>query len=122
MRRKEEAFAAHERNRVYSTQLKQRAVRKYLLGTGSLLEISKKYKIRDSRQLSNWLKVYTAHGDFNSVKQSGGGIYMKQVRGNDTGRTNSNRQRLYRMRQELRRDGTEISGQLPAGAHMDAAL
>ena len=29
---------------------------------------------------SNWLKVYNAHGDFNSVKHSGGGSYMKQGR------------------------------------------
>ena len=27
-----------------------------------------------------WIKVYNAHGDFNSVKQSGGGSYMKQGR------------------------------------------
>ena len=31
-------------------------------------------------QLRSWIKVYNAHGDFNSVKQSGGGSYMKQGR------------------------------------------
>jgi transposase len=75
-----EAFVPHERNRVYPVELKQRAVRDYLSGQGTLLEISKKYKIRDTRQLSNWIKVYHAYGDFNSVKQSGGGSYMKQGR------------------------------------------
>ncbi len=39
-----------------------------------------KYKLRNERQLSNWIKVYHAHGDFNSVKFSGGGSYMKQGR------------------------------------------
>ena len=72
------AFDAHTRNRVYSAEVKQRAVRDYLSGLGSLLEISKKYKLRAPRQLSNWIKVYTAHGDFSSRKHSGGGSYMKQ--------------------------------------------
>ena len=39
-----------------------------------------KYGLRGRRQLQNWLKVYHAHGDFNSVKFSGGGSYMKQWR------------------------------------------
>lgn len=76
-----EAFAPHERNRVYGAQLKRQAIEDYLSGTGSLLEISQKYKIRDPRQLRNWLKVYNAHGDLNSVKRCGGGSYMKQGRG-----------------------------------------
>ena len=44
------------------------------------MDICKKYKIKDTKILRNWLKVYNAHGDFNSVKQSGGGSYMKQGR------------------------------------------
>lgn len=75
-----EAFVPHERNRAYSAELKKQVVADYQSGMGSLLEISKKYKIRDARQVSNWLKVYTAHGDIHSVKQSGGGSYMKQGR------------------------------------------
>ena len=67
-------------NRKYSPELKRRAVRDYLSGTGSLLDICKKYKIKEERQLRSWIKVYNAHGDFNSVKQSGGGSYMKQGR------------------------------------------
>ena len=43
-------------------------------------EVCKKYKIRDERQLRDWIKVYNAHGDFNSVKYSGGGSYMKKAR------------------------------------------
>jgi transposase-like protein len=56
------------------------AVMAYLGGKGSQLEICKEYKIRSTIQLLNWIKVYNAHGDFNSRKGSGGGSYMKQGR------------------------------------------
>ncbi len=75
-----EGFVPHERNRVYGAELKQQAVEDYLSGAGSLLEISKKYKLRNPRQLSDWIKVYHIHGDLHSVNQSGGGSCMKQGR------------------------------------------
>lgn len=68
------------RNRSYSSGLKEQAVRDYLSGKGSQREICKKYKIHNKRQLQNWIKVYHAHGDFNSRKGSGGGSYMKKAR------------------------------------------
>ena len=71
---------AAEKNRVYSPELKERAVKEYLSGAGSQADICKKYKIRSTAQLHNWIKVYNAHGDFNSRKGSGGGSYMKQGR------------------------------------------
>ena len=74
-----EAFLPHK-NRVYSPELKQRAVKEYLSGQGSQSEICKKYHIRKRTQLQAWIQVYHAHGDFNSVKQSGGGSCMKQGR------------------------------------------
>ena len=67
-------------NRHYSIEVKTAAVIDYLHGEGSLQTICKKYQIQHKRQLSNWVRVYNAHGDFNSVKQSGGGSYMKQGR------------------------------------------
>ena len=70
----------HTRNRAYSAELKTEAVIAYLRGKGSLLEICKEYKIRSKTQLLNWVKVYNAHGDFNSRKRSGGGSYMKKAR------------------------------------------
>ena len=69
-----------EKNRVYKPEIKLQAVLDYLAGKGSYREISRKYKIRAIRQLKNWVKVYNAHGDINSVKYSGGGSYMKQGR------------------------------------------
>ena len=62
------AFLPGRREHIYSPELKLQA------------EFSKKYGLRDRRQLRNWLKVYHAHGDFNSRKNSGGGSYMKQGR------------------------------------------
>lgn len=75
-----EAFLPHGRNRTYSPELKKKAVLDYLSGLGSFMEVGKKYGIRNSRQLKDWVKMYNAHGDFNSVKQTGGGSYMKQGR------------------------------------------
>lgn len=74
------AFLPNRRNHAYSPELKLQAVQEYLSGKGSQAELSKKYGLRDRRQLRNWLKVYHAHGDFNSRKNSGGGSYMKQGR------------------------------------------
>lgn len=74
------AFLPNRRNHVYSPEIKLQAVQEYLSGKGSQAELSKKYGLRDRRQLRNWLKVYNAYGDFNSRKNSGGGSYMKQGR------------------------------------------
>ena len=74
------AFLPGRREHIYSPKLKLQAVQDYLSGMGSQAELSKKYGLRDRRQLRNWLKVYNAHGDFNSRKNSGGGSYMNQGR------------------------------------------
>ena len=74
------AFLPHERNRVYTPEHKKQAVLSYLNGEGSLMDICCKYKIRSTRQLRDWLKVYNAYGDFCSIKHSGGGSYMSKGR------------------------------------------
>jgi transposase-like protein len=74
------AFLPHERNRAYSPELKRKAVQDYLKGEGSILDICRKYKIRSTMQLRAWIKVYNAHGGLNSVKDSGGGSYMRKTR------------------------------------------
>ena len=68
-------FLPREQNRKYSPELKEDAVRAYLAGCGSILEICKQYKILDERQLRNWLKVYNGHKDFK--KQTGGSRMTK---------------------------------------------
>ena len=74
-----EALLPQSRNS-YSPEDKLLAVRQYLAGKGSLEKICEKYGIRSITQLRNWIKVYNAHGDFNSAKHSGGGSYMKKAR------------------------------------------
>lgn len=70
----------HEHNRVYSAELKMKAVLSYLNGEGGYMFICQKYKIRSTCQLRDWIKLYNAHGDLNSRKHSGGGSYMSKVR------------------------------------------
>ena len=74
------AFLPHERNRAYPPEMKQKAVQDYLKGNCNLLDICRKYKIHSDRQLRAWIKVYNAHGDLDSVKESGGGSYMRKTR------------------------------------------
>ena len=69
-----------EKNRVYSSELKKKAVLEYLAGGCGQHAICEKYAIRSRAQLRSWIKMYNTHGDFNSVKQSGGGSYMKKGR------------------------------------------
>ena len=74
------AFLPGRRNHTYSREIKLQAVQEYLSGKGSQAELSKKYGLRDRKQLRNWLKVYNAHGDFAARRNSGGGSCMKQER------------------------------------------
>ncbi|MFT9056039.1 MAG: helix-turn-helix domain-containing protein [Ethanoligenens sp.] len=73
-------LAPTKKNRVYNTELKKKAVLEYLAGGCGQHAICKKYAIRSETQLRSWVKMYNTHGDFNSVKQSGGGSYMKKSR------------------------------------------
>ncbi|MEG1747915.1 MAG: transposase [Oscillospiraceae bacterium] len=73
-------LASSEKNRVYSPELKKQAVDAYLAGKSSQSDVCEKYGIRARILLRDWIKVYNTHGDFCSVKQSGGGSYMKESR------------------------------------------
>ena len=59
-----------QKNKSYSPELKRAAVSAYLSGQGSVLEICQVYKIRDEKQLREWIKVYNGHKDFK--RQTGG--------------------------------------------------
>lgn len=67
-------------NQHFTTEVKMAAVIEYLNGEEGLPKICRKYGIRDPHILRRWIKVYNAHGDFNSGKHSGGGKHMKQGR------------------------------------------
>ena len=66
-------------NNVYPLELKLQAVHEYLDGKSSQADLVKKYHLRSSRQLRNWIKVYTTHGEIKS-RTSGGGSYMRKAR------------------------------------------
>lgn len=65
------------KNRSYSTTLKLSAISDYLKGNISLNAVCLKYKIRSTKQLKDWLKVYNSDG---TLKTSTGGAYMKKAR------------------------------------------
>ena len=66
-----------QKNKSYSPELKRSAVSAYLSGQGSVLEICRVYKIRDEKQLRDWIKVYNGHKDF---KRQTGGTRMTKGR------------------------------------------
>ena len=73
------ALMAQHKNKVYSQELKLQAVHEYLDGASSQSDIVKKYHLRSKRQLQDWIKVYTTHGEIKS-RGSGGGSYMRKAR------------------------------------------
>ena len=70
-----QAFLPRTNNRRYDPALKEAAIKDYLSGKGSIRSICKKYKIRSTRQLRTWIKVYNGHKDFK--KQTGGSRMTK---------------------------------------------
>ena len=58
------------KNSSYSAALKEMAVKDYLAGSGSQLDICKKYGIRSTTQLQNWILKYNSH---EKLKTSGSG-------------------------------------------------
>ena len=69
----------HNGNKHYSKELKEQAVKDYLSGKGSLLEICKKHKIKSNRQLRNWIKKYNGHEELKAFG-TGGSIIMTKGR------------------------------------------
>ncbi|WP_425292979.1 IS3 family transposase [Faecalibacterium prausnitzii] len=75
----------------YSVELKYQAVSDYLSGKGSLREICRKYKIRSTRQLRNWIKMYNGHKE---LKCYTGGSRMTKGRKTTYGHTFTSREQL----------------------------
>ena len=69
------AFLPRKGNRHYDPVLKESAVKDYLSGKGSIRTICRKYKIRGTKQLRTWIKMYNGHKDFK--KQTGGSRMTK---------------------------------------------
>lgn len=58
------------KNTAYPAELKTSAVKDYMAGCGSLMEICKKYGIKSTTQLNNWILKYNGH---EKLKASGTG-------------------------------------------------
>ncbi len=67
----EDGFRELERNTIYSSELKAKAVKDYLSGKGSQQTIAALYGLRSKTQLQKWIKMYNNGEDF-SRKMSGG--------------------------------------------------
>ena len=66
----EEGLKPSTSNSKYSIALKEAAVREYQSGNGSLMDICKKYGIKSTYQLRNWILKYNSH---EKLKASGTG-------------------------------------------------
>lgn len=68
------------KNKKYSKELKLEAVRAYLNGEGSYEVIKKKYELRSSTQLKNWVLWYNGHREIREQSSAKGEIYMTKGR------------------------------------------
>jgi len=75
----ENVFTPVEKHRSYSKELKEEAINDYLKATGSLEDISNKYKISSPEILRKWIMKYNSHieiTDYNPKPE----VYMAKSR------------------------------------------
>lgn len=65
------------RNTAYSSELKTSAIKDYLAGSGSQAEICKKYGIKSTRQLREWILKYNGHKKLKASQRGGTPIMAK---------------------------------------------
>ena len=65
------------KNNVYTEETKIRAVKAYLNGEGSEIEITARFGLRARSQLQNWIKVYNSGRGFR--RKMSGGSRMKEA-------------------------------------------
>ena len=75
----EDGLITTSKNTVYSVTTKTNAVLDYLSGKGSYSDICKKYGIRSSTQLRNWILKYNGHEKL-KASGTGGGLIMTKGR------------------------------------------
>lgn len=68
------------KNRKYSSELKESAVKDYLNGEGSHAAICKKYGISSRSVLQKWIKLYNGHRELRPSRGRGSDIYMTKGR------------------------------------------
>lgn len=72
-----EGLQETSRNQSYSSDLKEAAVMDYLSGVDSQKELCKKYGIRSTRQLHNWVSKYNGHEKLKASGTGGAPIMTK---------------------------------------------
>lgn len=65
------------KNMVYSIELKTSAVQDYLAGGGSYMDICKRYGIKSTHQLRDWILKYNSHEKFKTSGTGGTPIMTK---------------------------------------------
>lgn len=76
-----DGLMATSKNSAYSAALKEMAVKDYLDGGGSHMEICKRHGIKSTRQLRNWILKYNSHEE---LKASGTGGTPSMTNGRKT--------------------------------------
>lgn len=71
-----EGLLSKSKIRTYSKETKEAAVKAFLSGKGSQVEICKEFKIFSRTQLQNWIKQYNGHKELRSAGGTGSEIYM----------------------------------------------
>ena len=66
-----EAFTHFYHNKSYSSELKTQAVEEYLSGKGTILEITVKYGISDTKVFRRWILKYNANIELNCTPCQG---------------------------------------------------
>ena len=74
-----EGLQGSSRNKSYSSTLKEAAVRDYLSGSNSQMELCGKYGLKSTTQLRNWISKYNGHDKLKS-SETGGVSIMTQGR------------------------------------------
>lgn len=72
-------FLPKQRNKSYSKELKEAAINEYLTGTGSCMDIARKYKICDASVLERWISKYNGYEKLKDYNPKGE-VYMTKGR------------------------------------------
>ena len=68
------------KNKKYTAEVREQAVKAYLKGEGSLQNICEKYGIPSKSQLHEWIKWYNGHKEIKEHSSAKGEIYMTNSR------------------------------------------
>ena len=74
-----ETFSHSDHNKSYSSELKTQAVEEYLSGKGTILEITVKYGISDTKVFRQWILKYNANIELKSYDPKRE-VYMAEAR------------------------------------------